>query len=468
LALTVFNTLTKREEEFRPIDDKKVKMYVCGVTVYDDIHMGHARSIIVFDMIARYLRHQGYQVTHLTNFTDVDDKIINRAAEKRVEPLALSQEYIARYFEDIESLGVEGADAYPKASENIDQIIDMIDQIIDHGFGYRSEDGSVYFSVDQVKDYGRLTGQRLEDMQAGARIEVNELKRNPYDFALWKAAKPGEIAWDSPWGRGRPGWHIECSAMCTEYLGTTIDIHGGGNDLIFPHHENEILQSEAANGKPLANYWIHNGMLQVQDAKMAKSLKNFFTVKDVLAKHTKEEVRFYILSAHYRGPQVFSEAALEEAAASLRRVHNTYNELANAAQKATGEDDAVEMASNFRSKFVEAMDQDFNTRAAVSEMFELVRQANRLLADGKLSRRGASSVLEALGNMDSVFGILPSDPESGEDRSGEIMDILIEVRGELRKRKQYDLADKIRDRLKERGIELQDTAEGVRWKRTGK
>jgi cysteinyl-tRNA synthetase len=313
-----------------------------------------------------------------------------------------------------------------------------------------------------------LTGQRLEDMQAGARVEVNELKRNPYDFALWKAAKPGEIAWDSPWGRGRPGWHIECSAMCTEYLGTTIDIHGGGNDLIFPHHENEILQSEAANGRPLANYWIHNGMLQVQDAKMAKSLKNFFTVKDVLVKHTKEEVRFYFLSAHYRGPQVFSEGALQEAAASLKRVHNTYNELINAAERAAGEDDAAELTLAFQRKFVEAMDQDFNTRAAVSEMFELVREVNRLLADGKLSRRGALSVLGALEDMNSVFGILPTRPESGEDRSGEIVDILIEVRGELRKRKQYDLADKIRDRLKERGIELQDTAEGVRWKRTGK
>jgi len=282
LALRIFNTLTKREEDFVPIHDRKVKMYVCGVTVYDDIHMGHARSIIVFDMIARYLRSRGYEVTHLTNFTDVDDKIINRAAEMGMEPLALSKMYIDRYFQDIESLGVHRADGYPKASENIPQIIAMVQKIIDHGFAYKSEDGSVYFSVDKVEDYGRLTGQKLEDMQAGARVEVNELKRNPYDFALWKAAKPGEISWDSPWGKGRPGWHIECSAMCTEYLGETIDIHGGGNDLIFPHHENEILQSEAANCKPLAKYWIHNGMLQVQDAKMSKSLKNFFAVKDVM------------------------------------------------------------------------------------------------------------------------------------------------------------------------------------------
>lgn len=442
-------------------------MYVCGVTVYDDIHMGHARSIIVFDMIARYLRSRGYEVTHLTNFTDVDDKIINRAAEMGMEPLALSKMYIDRYFQDIESLGVHRADGYPKASENIPQIIAMVQKIMDHGFAYKSEDGSVYFSVDKVEDYGRLTGQKLEDMQAGARVEVNELKRNPYDFALWKAAKSGEISWDSPWGKGRPGWHIECSAMCTEYLGETIDIHGGGNDLIFPHHENEILQSEAANCKPLAKYWIHNGMLQVQDAKMSKSLKNFFAVKDVMAEHTKEEIRFYVLSAHYRGPQVYSEAALNEAAASLRRLHNTYHELRAAALSAKGANDADELVGRFRERFVEAMDQDFNTRAAISELFELVRETNRLLASGDLSAKGVRNILSALEEMDTIFGILPSAEAATADRSGEIIDILIEVRNELRKRKQYDLADKIRDRLKEKGVELQDTAEGVKWKRTG-
>ncbi len=466
MALRIFNTLTKREEEFKPIEEKKVKMYVCGVTVYDDIHMGHARSIIVFDMIARYLRYRGYSVTHLTNFTDVDDKIINRAAEKGMDPLALSQMYIEQYFHDVDLLGVSRADAYPKASENIEEIITMTQKIIDHGYGYRSEDGSVYFSVEKVKNYGRLTGQKLEDMQAGARVEVNELKRNPYDFALWKAAKPGEIAWDSPWGKGRPGWHIECSAMCTEYLGETIDIHGGGNDLIFPHHENEILQSEAANCKPLANYWVHNGMLQVQDAKMSKSLKNFFAVKDVLAKYAKEEIRFYILSAHYRGPQVYSEAALDEAAASLKRFHNTYDELRSSRDKVKGTDDAAELVDGFRKKFIDAMDQDFNTRAAISEIFDLVREVNKRLAEGKLSTGGVDAVLFALGEMDAVFGILPTSRKDAGDRSGEIIDILIEVRNELRKRKQYDLADKIRDQLREKGVELQDTAEGVKWKRT--
>lgn len=467
MSLRIFNTLTKQEEDFKPIEDKKVKMYVCGVTVYDDIHMGHARSIIVFDMITRYLRYRGYDVTHLTNFTDVDDKIINRAAEMGMEPLALSRMYIEKYFQDVDALGVKRANGYPKASENIPQIITMIQRIMDHGFAYKSEDGSVYFSVDKVKDYGRLTGQKLEDMQAGARVEVNELKRNPYDFALWKAAKPGEIFWDSPWGKGRPGWHIECSAMCTEYLGETIDIHGGGNDLMFPHHENEILQSEAANGKPLAKYWVHNGMLQVQDAKMSKSLKNFFSVRDVLAKHSKEELRFYVLSAHYRGPQVYSEAALEEASASLKRLHNAYHELLSAQRTARGSDDAKELVDGFRSKFIEAMDQDFNTRAAISELFEAVREINKLLADGRLSSEGARSILGVLKEMDSVFAILPAEQASAEDRSGDMIDILIEVRNELRKRKQYDLADKIRERLKEKGVELQDTAEGVKWKRTG-
>lgn len=461
VALKIFNTLSKQEEEFVPIEGNKVKMYVCGVTVYDDIHMGHARSIIVFDMIDKYLRYRGYDVTHLTNFTDVDDKIINRAAETGMDPLQLSRNYIDRYLEDIDKLGVRRADAYPKASENIQQIIRMIEKIIANGYGYAAEDGSVYFSVEAVSDYGRLTGQKLEDMQAGARIDVNEAKRNPYDFALWKAAKPGEISWNSPWGEGRPGWHIECSAMCTEYLGETIDIHGGGNDLIFPHHENEILQSEAANKKPLAKYWIHNGMLQVQDAKMSKSLKNFFTLRDVMEKYSKEEIRFYVLSAHYRGPQVYSEAALDEAAASLKRITNLVRELRNSAEKLTGNNDAEDIASNFREKFIESMDQDFNSRAAISEIFELVREANRLLSSGELSNKGAENILSAFREMDSVFGILPESKT--EDDSEDLIRLLIDVRNDLRKLKQYALADSIRDRLKECGIELQDSAEGVKW-----
>jgi len=465
VTLRIYNTLSKKEEEFVPLDDRKVLMYVCGVTVYDDMHMGHARSAIVFDMIARYLRFRGYEVKHVTNFTDVDDKIINRAAERGVEPLELSAMYIERYFDDIDRLGVRRADAYPKASESIEDIIAMIQKIVDNGYGYRSEDGSVYFSVEKVEDYGRLTGQRLEDMQAGARVEVNEMKRHPYDFALWKAAKPGEISWDSPWGKGRPGWHIECSAMCTRHLGETIDIHGGGNDLIFPHHEDEILQSEAANGKPLSLYWVHHGMLQVEGAKMAKSAGNFFSVRDVLKRHTGEEIRFYFLSAHYRGPQVYSPAALEEASASLRRLHNTYSELQAAIDTAKGDHDASAEVETFRKAFIEAMDADLNSRAAISALFELVREVNKLLSDGRLSRQGAENVLAVMDEIDQVFGILPHEAADAADRSGELVELLIEVRNELRARKLYDLADKVRDGLKARGIEVQDTAEGVKWKR---
>ena len=463
MALQIYNTLNKREEEFIPLEDGHVRTYVCGVTVYDDIHMGHARSIIMFDTIVRYLRYKGYHVTHLTNFTDVDDKIINRAKERGMEPLQLSKMYIDHYFEDIERLGVQKADGYPKASETIDEIISMVQKIIENGYGYVSEDGSVYFSVCKVKDYGKLSGQKLEDMKAGARVEVNELKRDPMDFALWKSAKPGEMSWDSPWGKGRPGWHIECSAMCREYLGGTIDIHGGGNDLIFPHHENEMLQSEAANGQQLARYWVHNGMLQVEGAKMAKSMKNFFTVRDVLQKFNKEEIRFYFLSAHYRGPQVYSEAALNESAASLRRLHNTYSLLNDAARSAEGMNDAKELSDKFLSAFSDHMDQDFNTRGAVSDIFDLVRDANKLIADGTISKNGADNILKAMRTVDAVFDILPDDKKA-PDLSGDIINILIDVRNELRKRKQYDLADNIRNQLKAKGVELQDTNEGVKWK----
>ncbi len=310
MSLMVHNTLTNSKEEFVTIEPGKVKMYVCGVTVYDDIHMGHARSMIVFDTVARYLRYLGYEVTHVTNFTDVDDKIIKRAAERGVEPLELSAEYIRRYFEDAEKLGINRADIYPKASECIGDIISMVQKIIDSGYGYVTEDGSVYFSVRKVKDYGKLSKRRLEDMRQSDRIQsgakkLDENKEDPMDFAVWKAAKPGECSWDSPWGPGRPGWHIECSAMIDKFLGQQIDIHGGGNDLIFPHHENEILQTEAVTGRMLANYWMHNGMLIVRGQgmseaeKMSKSKGNFFTVKDVASRFDPQTSRFYFLNPHY-------------------------------------------------------------------------------------------------------------------------------------------------------------------------
>jgi cysteinyl-tRNA synthetase len=464
VSLNVYNTLSKRKEEFKPIHKGKVSMYVCGVTVYDDIHMGHARSMIVFDMIARYLRYKGLKVDHATNFTDVDDKIIVRAKEQGIPPLQLSSMYIDRYFKEADALGVNRADRYPKASEYIPQIEKLVRALEEKGYAYRTDDGSVYFSMDKVRDYGKLSGMKLDELRAGARIEPGEEKRNPMDFALWKGAKPGEIAWDSPWGKGRPGWHIECSAMCMNLFGETIDIHGGGNDLIFPHHENEILQSESATGKPLANYWLHNGMLTVQEEKMAKSLKNFFTVRQVLSKHSKEEVRFYLLNTHYRGPLGYSDTALEEAASSLRRLHNTYAELRAAAGSATGTESSEGLVDRARKEFVESMDDDFNSRAAIAAIFDFARDVNKLMSEGRLSKEGANGAHLFLEEVDQVLGVLPSPPETEGDMDA-VMQIVIEIRKELRKRKMFDLADQIRDKLAEQGIKLEDTAEGAKWKR---
>ncbi len=464
MVLQVHNTLTKRKEEFKPIEDMKIKMYVCGVTVYDDIHMGHARHIVVFDMIVRYLRYKGYSVTHVTNFTDVDDKIINRSRELGVPALDLSKTYVDRYFSEIEMLGVRRADMYPKASEFIPQIVDMVKRIEAAGYAYATKDGSVYFSMDNVNEYGRLSGMKIEELLAGARISVDEIKRNPMDFALWKAAKPGEVSWPSPWGPGRPGWHIECSAMCMNLLGDTVDIHGGGNDLIFPHHENEILQSWSVTHKPLANYWIHNGMLQIQEEKMSKSLKNFFTVRQILTDFTKEDIRFFILNTHYRGPLNFSEVAIEEAATSLRRLHNTYDALKKSTGSAQGGDDALELVEKARQIFLSSMDDDFNSRAAISVIFDLARETNRLLTDGGLSSKGVKNIVDFLEEIDQVLGILPGK-QARHDVSSEIIQVLIELRQELRNRRLFDLADDIRKKLLQKGIELEDTAEGTKWKR---
>jgi cysteinyl-tRNA synthetase len=464
VSLKVYNTLSKRKEEFKPIHEGKVSMYVCGVTVYDDIHMGHARSMIVFDMIARYLRYKGLKVDHATNFTDVDDKIIVRANEQGIPPLQLSSMYIDRYFKEADALGVNRANRYPKASEYVPQIEKLVRVLEEKGYAYRTADGSVYFSMDKVRDYGKLSGMKLDELRAGARIEPGEEKRNPMDFALWKGVKPGEIAWDSPWGKGRPGWHIECSAMCMNLFGDTIDIHGGGNDLIFPHHENEILQSESATGKPLANYWLHNGMLTVQEEKMAKSLKNFFTVSQVLSEHSKEEVRFYLLNTHYRGPLGYSDAALEEAASSLRRLHNTYAELKSVASSSIGAEGAEALVDKARKEFMESMDDDFNSRAAIAAIFDLAREANKLMSEGRLSKEGAKRVYLFLEEADQVLGVLPSLPETEGDLDA-VMQIIIEIRKELRKRKMFDMADQIRDKLAAQGIKLEDTAEGAKWKR---
>ena len=468
--MVIHNTLTNKKEEFVPIEKGKVKMYVCGVTVYDDIHMGHARSMIVFDMVAKYLRYRGYDVTHVTNFTDVDDKIITRAAEKGMEPLELSKMYIDRYFQEIEKLGIGRADIYPKASESMGDIIEMCKEIIDNGYGYVTSDGSVYFSVEKAKSFGCLTNKTLKDMMSTGRIANDEQKRNPLDFAIWKAAKPGEISWDSPWGKGRPGWHIECSAMIRHHLGKRIDIHGGGNDLIFPHHENEILQTEAVTGEPLANYWMHNGMLQVKgkgmtkEEKMSKSLGNFFRVCDVAERYDRQTIRFYFLSTHYMSPLIYGEEGFELASSALKRIWNNYRELQAYARDSDGIDDADELIASSKDDFIDAMDDDFNTPDAIKVFFNVATASNKMIADRSLSKKGAENIMEMLRGFDKVFGILPED-ESSDDSMDSVMQILMDVRTELRKRKAYDLADMIRDRLTDAGIQLEDSSDGMKWKK---
>jgi len=468
--LVIHNTLTNKKEEFVPIEKGKVKMYVCGVTVYDDIHMGHARSMIVFDMVAKYLRYKGYEVTHVTNFTDVDDKIIIRAAERGMEPLELSKMYIDKYFQEIEKLGIGKADIYPKASESMDDIIGMCKEIIDNGYGYVTPDGSVYFSVEKAKSFGCLTNKTLDDMMSTGRIANDEQKRNPLDFAVWKAAKPGEISWDSPWGKGRPGWHIECSAMIRHYLGDRIDIHGGGNDLIFPHHENEILQTEAVTGEPLANYWMHNGMLQVKgkgmtkEEKMSKSLGNFFRVCDVAERYNRQTIRFYFLGTHYMGPLVYGEEGFELASSSLKRIWNNYRELQAYARDCDGDDDATDLIASSKDDFTNAMDDDFNTPDAIKVFFNVATASNKMIAERTLSKKGAEDIMDMLKGFDKVFGILPDD-EASDDSMDSVMQILMDVRTELRKRKAYDLADMIRDRLTDAGIQLEDSSEGMKWKK---
>ena len=472
MTLRIMNTLTNRKEEFVPLEPGKVKMYVCGVTVYDDIHMGHARSIIVFDTVNRYLRYLGYDVTYVTNFTDVDDKIINRAAERGVKALDLSAEYIAKYFRDIASLGVRKADIYPKASESMPYIIEMVKDIVDKGYGYPTKDGSVYFRVRKVPDYGLLSNRTVEEMRSSGRIDPNADKEDPLDFAVWKGAKPGEVSWDSPWGKGRPGWHIECSAMIRHYLGDEIDIHGGGNDLVFPHHENEILQTEACTGTHLARYWMHNGMLETKGAdgqtvKMSKSLKNFFKVEDVAKKFDPQTIRFYYLSTHYRSPLTYGEENMAEAKAALGRLWNNYRALQSVSKEGPSGDlgSAGKLVSDAREAFTAAMDDDFNTRAAIEGLFDLAKSTNRMIADRTLTKEGADLVLGLLSEIDGVLGIFPSGEASAGGDFDAVMRILVDLRKELRAKKQYDLADMIRDRLKDAGYSLEDSAEGAVWKK---
>lgn len=465
--MEIFNSMTRRKEEFVPIEEGKVRMYCCGPTVYNLIHVGNARPIILFDVLRRYFEYRGYQVTFVQNFTDVDDKIINRANEEGISSKEVAEKYIREYFTDAQGLGVRPATVHPRATENIPNIIEMVQTLIDKGYAYETPSHDVNYRTLKFQGYGKLSHQPIEDLQSGARIAVGDEKENPLDFALWKAAKPGEPAWDSPWGPGRPGWHIECSAMSNRYLGKTIDIHCGGEDLQFPHHENEIAQSEAANGCTFVHYWMHNGFLNIDNRKMSKSLGNFFTVRDAAAAYGYETIRFFMLSAHYRTPLNYSAEILGQAQASLDRLYEAEQNLkhlsANAAEGAPSEAEQALIArfDEFRERFDAAMDDDFNTANAVSVLFELVRAVNSA-EQTEPTRAGAAQALAFLHELTDVLGLLYSRREESLD---EKVEALIAKRQEARKSRNWAEADRIRDELKEMGIELKDTKQGVQWRK---
>lgn len=473
--LKVYNTLTKQKEEFKPLKEGQVSIYVCGVTPYNHPHIGNARPFVTWDVIKRYFTHLGYKVKHIQNFTDVDDKIIRTANQEGVNWSDISTRYINSYFEVMDKLHVKHADTYPKVSQTIPEIIDMISVLIDKGYAYELN-GDVYFSVEKFKGYGKLSGRKLEDMMAGARIEVNESKHNPMDFALWKAAKPGEPFWESPWGNGRPGWHIECSTMSLKYLGKTFDFHGGGSDLIFPHHENEIAQSQAYCGDDhsFARYWLHNGFITINQEKMSKSLGNFFTVKEILDKYPAEVLRFFIVSTHYRSPLDFSDARLDEAATSLNRLKNALDnlkELAKNTTDATSGEELIAKAKQCKQNFFEAMDDDFNTALAIANMFDLSKEINiyyNEVTSGKVacSKVAVNTALDVFSEMADIIGILEDDDNSADDGLVDnLMNLIIDIRQNARKNKDWATADKIRDELKNIGITLEDSPTGVRWKK---
>ena len=460
-----YNDMTMRKEEFVPIEEGKVRMYCCGPTVYNYIHVGNARPIIMFDVLRRYLEYRGYDVNFVQNFTDVDDKIIKRANEEGVSSAEIAEKYIAEYWTDVKALGVREATVHPKATENIPQIIELIETLIEKDYAY-VVDGDVYYRTLKFKDYGKLSHQNLEELQAGARIEVNDVKENPMDFALWKAAKPGEPAWESPWGMGRPGWHIECSAMSNRYLGKTIDIHTGGMDLAFPHHENEIAQSEAANGCKFVNYWLHNGFINVDNKKMSKSLGNFFTVREAAAVYGYDCIRLFMLMSHYRSPLNYSADILEQAQSALERLKTAKANLdfyaENGRDGELSDEDAafVEGLGKYRERFVEVMDDDFNTADAISVIFELIREINAAVSPSADPTKAlAAACREIYLELSDVLGI-PFGAEKSLDAEIEEM---IAARQAARKAKNWAEADRIRDELKAQGIILEDTPQGVKW-----
>jgi len=464
--MKVYNTLTRKKEELVPITPGEIKMYACGPTVYNYIHIGNARPLCIFDILRRYLEYRGYKVTFVQNFTDIDDKIIRRANEEHVDFSEISERYIKEFWTDADGLNVRHATVNPKATENIDAIIHIISTLIEKGYAYEAQ-GDVYFSTEKFKDYGKLSHQPLEDLEAGARIMVGEVKREPMDFAVWKAAKPGEPAWDSPWGKGRPGWHIECSAMNWRYLGDTIDIHCGGQDLIFPHHENEIAQSECFTGKPFAHYWMHNGYINVDNVKMSKSLGNFFTVRDVAEKYGYEPIRYLFISAQYRSPINYSTDIIEQCISALNRLYTCRDsldfELKNASDAEHDGDRAIiDGFGKYREQFIDAMDDDLNTADAIASIFELVRDINTNVVGKTPSKALVEDAISVFDELTGVLGLVYNRKTETLDSD---IEALIEARTNARKEKNWAGADRIRDQLKEMGIVLEDTAQGVKWHR---
>lgn len=459
--MKIYNTMTRKKEEFIPLDKNNVKMYSCGPTVYNYFHIGNARPFIIFDTMRRYLEYLGYGVTFVQNFTDIDDKMIKRANEDGITVKELGERFIDEYFKDAKAIGIRPATVHPKATENIDAIIDIIKKLVDNGYAYAME-GNVYFSTKKFKDYGKLSKQPLDELEAGARIDVNEHKKDPMDFALWKAKKEGEPYWESPWGEGRPGWHIECSAMANKYLGETIDLHSGGQDLVFPHHENEIAQSECANCREFSRYWMHNGYINVDNRKMSKSLGNFFTVRDILEKYDGEVIRFFMLSAHYRNPINFSDTLMEQARSAVERVYTCIENLEflrGSAEDKECDEELKTRLNELRDRFIAAMDDDLNTADAIAAIFDIVYTANTEITSGS----GKEAIELALGLIRELGGVLGLfGKETAKDLDAEIEE-LIRKRGEARKAKNWAEADAIRDKLKEMNIVLKDTPDGVKW-----
>ncbi len=471
MSLSVYNTLTNKKEPFIPVEEGKVRMYVCGPTTYNYIHLGNARPIVVFDTVRRFFEYLGYDVTYISNFTDVDDKIIRRANEEGKSAADVSSFYIKAFFEDTAKLNILPASANPKVSEHMDDIIAFVQQLIDDGYAYTMDNGDVYFSVRKFDDYGALSGRNIDELMAGARVDVDEKKHDPLDFALWKSAKPGEPSWQAPWGKGRPGWHIECSAMSRKYLGDTFDIHGGGQDLIFPHHENEIAQSCALTHKPMAHYWLHNGFITINEEKMSKSLGNFFLLRDVLDRYPGDVIRFYLLSVHYRSPLDFDDEKLDVATRGLERLKNAYQALQNALENASGEcDDAaallLKQTEEAETLFKNAMCDDFNTALAVSALFDLARESNVYLRGEVFHKDTVATVLAAFDRLLAVLGLDFKQTEVADDGLlDDVMNLVIDLRAHARAEKNFALADGIRDRLDKIGIVLEDGKNGTIWKK---